>query len=132
MVKAHAAAMLLAVMTLHAQAQSSGFVASASGQPALRVDGKPFLILGIQLNNSSGFPAEFHRLAPAIARTRHLIELGGLVAKAELIELSGDDRAMLYGAFLAIADRLQSEDRERLFALWKRKGKQAFDLEGSG
>ncbi|WP_447411724.1 beta-galactosidase, partial [Clostridium perfringens] len=40
-----------------------------SGMPALQVDGRPFLVLGIQLNNSSGFPAEFHRLAPAIARS---------------------------------------------------------------
>ena len=31
-------------------------------------------------------------------RTRQLIELGGLVAKADLVELTDDDRAALYGA----------------------------------
>ncbi|RRN61735.1 conjugal transfer protein TraD, partial [Caulobacter sp. 602-1] len=30
-------------------------------------------------------------------RTHHLIELGGLVHKAGLVELTGDDRAALYG-----------------------------------
>ena len=33
-------------------------------------------------------------------RTRHLIELGGLVQKAGLVELVDDDRATLLGAFL--------------------------------
>ena len=33
-------------------------------------------------------------------RTRQLIELGGLVVKAELVDLADDNRAMLYGAFL--------------------------------
>ncbi|MFD2429295.1 conjugal transfer protein TraD [Sphingobium scionense] len=32
-------------------------------------------------------------------RTRHLIELGGLVIKAGLVDLVDDDRATLYGAF---------------------------------
>ena len=31
-------------------------------------------------------------------RTRHLIELGGLVVKAGLVDLTDDDRATLYGA----------------------------------
>jgi len=60
-------------------------------------------------------------------RTRHLIELGGLVVKAGLIDLVDDDRATLYGAFLTVADRLRGDDRERTLALWRRKGKRAFD-----
>lgn len=62
-------------------------------------------------------------------RTRHLIELGGLVAKADLIELTDDDRAVLYGAFLAIAAKLRSDDREQALTLFKRKGKRAFENE---
>jgi Conjugal transfer protein TraD len=31
-------------------------------------------------------------------RTRHLIELGGLVVKARIVDLSDDDRALIYGA----------------------------------
>lgn len=61
-------------------------------------------------------------------RTRQLIELGGLVAKAELVELTDDDRAMLYGAFLWMADKLRSDDGAQASALWIRKGKRAFDM----
>ena len=60
-------------------------------------------------------------------RTKQLIELGGLVVKAELVELTDDDRATLYGAFLTVAIKLRSEDREQALAIWKRKGKRAFE-----
>jgi hypothetical protein len=62
-------------------------------------------------------------------RTRQLIELGGLVAKAGLVDLTDDDRATLYGAFLDIAGRLQGAERDNALALWKRRGKRAFDAE---
>lgn len=62
-------------------------------------------------------------------RTRQLIELGGLVAKAGLIELTDDDRAILYGAFLTVAAKLRGEDREQALLLWRRKGKRAFETE---
>ena len=42
-------------------------------------------------------------------RTRHLIELGGLVVKARIAELTGDDRATILGALIWIADKLQSD-----------------------
>ena len=45
-------------------------------------------------------------------RTRQLIELGGLAAKAGLIDLTDDDRAVLYGAMLEIAATLRGEQRE--------------------
>jgi Conjugal transfer protein TraD len=60
-------------------------------------------------------------------RTRHLIELGGLVQKAGLIELMEDDRAVLLGAFLAIAAKLQGAERDQTITLWRRRGKRAFD-----
>jgi len=62
-------------------------------------------------------------------RTRQLIELGGLVVKARLVELADDDRATLYGAFLTVAAKLRGEEREQALVLWKRKGKRAFDAE---
>ncbi|MGV7123221.1 conjugal transfer protein TraD [Sphingopyxis sp. 550A] len=62
-------------------------------------------------------------------RTRHLIELGGLVVKAGLVDLTDDDRATLYGALLTVAGRLQGEDRDNALALWQRKGKRAFEAE---
>ena len=66
-------------------------------------------------------------------RTRHLIELGGLVVKAGLVDLTDDDRAALYGALLTIAGSLQGDDRDDALALWKRRGKRAFNAEaGNG
>jgi hypothetical protein len=59
-------------------------------------------------------------------RTRHLIELGGLVQKAGLIELTDDDRAVLLGAFLAVAAKLHGEEREQALTLWRRRGRRAF------
>ena len=60
-------------------------------------------------------------------RTRHLIELGGLVQKAGLVELTDDDRAVIYGVLLVIAIKLRGEDRDELLALWRRRGKRAFE-----
>jgi hypothetical protein len=62
-------------------------------------------------------------------RTRHLIELGGLVVKAGIVELTGDDRAMIYGALLWMADKLQSDQGNRARALWVEKGTKAFGME---
>ncbi|WP_246263526.1 conjugal transfer protein TraD [Parasphingopyxis algicola] len=59
-------------------------------------------------------------------RTRRLIELGGLVSKAGLVELTDDDRAVLYGAFLGLAGKLSGEQREQAIMLWRRRGKRAF------
>ncbi len=59
-------------------------------------------------------------------RTRHLIELGGLVKKSGLVELTNDDRAALYGGFLELAFALQSETREQTLTLWRRHGSRAF------
>jgi len=59
-------------------------------------------------------------------RTRQLIELGGLVAKAGLVELTADDRAALYGAMLEIAARLRGDDAEQALLLWRRRGQRAF------
>ena len=62
-------------------------------------------------------------------RTRQLIELGGLVVKAGLVELVDDDRATLYGAMLDLAGRANGDDSVNALALWKRRGKRAFDAE---
>lgn len=60
-------------------------------------------------------------------RTRQLIELGGLVAKADLVELTDDDRAALYGAFLTVAAKLRGPDGAQELVLFRRKGKRAFE-----
>ena len=68
------------------------------------------------------------------ARTRQLIELGGLMHKAGLVELLEDDRATLLGLLLEAAEQLQEGGPEgknaaALKARWKRKGMRAFEAE---
>jgi hypothetical protein len=66
------------------------------------------------------------------ARTRHLIELGGLVQKAGLVELTEDDRATLLGAFLELAAALRGmgdDAPEHLRTRWRRRGLRAFDAD---
>jgi hypothetical protein len=66
------------------------------------------------------------------ARTRHLIELGGLVHKAGLVELLEDDRATLLGLLLQAAGQLrggEDEPPEVLRARWRRQGLRAFQAE---
>lgn len=69
------------------------------------------------------------------ARTRQLIELGGLVQKAGLVELLDDDRATLLGAFLEIATALQEEAQPGeetvadLCTRWRRRGLRAFNAD---
>lgn len=59
-------------------------------------------------------------------RTRHLIELGGLVQKAGLIELIDDDRTVLFGAFLRLAEILSGDNAETTIVLYRRRGRRAF------
>jgi len=59
-------------------------------------------------------------------RTRHLIELGGLVAKAGLIELTEDDRAVILGLLIEAAAKLRGPDRDAVLTLWRRRGLRAF------
>jgi hypothetical protein len=72
------------------------------------------------------------------ARTRQLIELGGLVHKAGLVELIKDDRATLLGALLELAGRLRDGEAqgdgeavspEHLCARWRHAGLRAFHAE---
>jgi hypothetical protein len=51
-------------------------------------------------------------------RTRQLIELGGLVAKADLVELT-------------VAAKLRGPDGAQALVLFRRKGKRAFEAEQS-
>ena len=62
-------------------------------------------------------------------RTRHLIELGALVVKAGIVNLTGDDRAIILGALLWMADKLHSDQGQRARELWTAMGKQAFEAD---
>ena len=62
-------------------------------------------------------------------RTRHLIELGGLVQKAGLVDLTDDDRATILGGLMDLADRLQSEGGAALREVFRRRGLRAFEAD---
>jgi len=62
-------------------------------------------------------------------RTRHLIELGGLVVKSRLVELTGDDGSTILGALNWIAGKLQSEEGEHARDVWTKLGKIAFETD---
>lgn len=62
-------------------------------------------------------------------RTRHLIELGGLVVKSGIVNLAGDDRALIYGAMLWMADKLQGEGGRNARQNWAEKGRRAFEAD---
>jgi hypothetical protein len=64
-------------------------------------------------------------------RTRQLIELGGLVAKAGLIALTDDDRAVIFGILAEAAAKLRSDNGEQTMLLWRRRGKRAFGADGT-
>jgi hypothetical protein len=59
-----------------------------------------------------------------------LIELGGLISKAGLIELTGDDRAVIFGLLVEAAAKLRQEEPEQQMAFWRRKGRREFDASG--
>lgn len=63
-------------------------------------------------------------------RTHHLIELGGLVTKAGLVDLTDDDRAALLGGLLELADQLGGVDRFDVVARWRHRGRHVFEAEG--
>jgi len=65
-------------------------------------------------------------------RTRQLIELGGLVAKAGLIELTEDDRAAIFGLLVDAAATLSGPGRDEAITLWRRRGKRAFQQTDGG
>jgi hypothetical protein len=60
-------------------------------------------------------------------RTHHLIELGGLVAKAGLVELTYDDRAALCGILLAAAETHRGDQRTDAARRRRRRGLKAFN-----
>jgi hypothetical protein len=59
-------------------------------------------------------------------RTRHLIELGGLIAKAGLVELTDDDRAVILGLLAEAAAKLRGPERDTVLTLWRRRGHRIF------
>jgi hypothetical protein len=64
-------------------------------------------------------------------RTRQLIELGGLVAKSGIVELTDDDRAVIFGLLVGGAAMLRGEEREQALTGWRRRGRRAFETDAA-
>ena len=56
------------------------------------------------------------------ARTRKLIELGGLVQKSGLATITNDDRALILGALLVIVRALEEPSAKEKRAEWRALG----------
>ena len=68
------------------------------------------------------------------ARTRLLIEYGGLVVKAGLGQLLEDDRATMLGGFFSLCDQLaglEGDPPETVKLRWRRRGLRTFDADAS-
>jgi hypothetical protein len=55
-----------------------------------------------------------------------LIELGGLIAKAGLVELTDGDRAVILGLLVEAAAKLRTDETGDQLTLWRRCGRRAF------
>ena len=64
-------------------------------------------------------------------RTRQLIELGGLVAKSGIVELTDDDRAVIFGLLVGGAAMLRTEERGQALTGWRRRGRRAFEADAA-
>jgi hypothetical protein len=62
-------------------------------------------------------------------RTRQLIELGGLMKKAGIVEITGDDRTLIFGALLWMADRFEGEQGDHARKVWQDWGRVALEIE---
>ena len=62
-------------------------------------------------------------------RTRQLIELGGLMKKAGIVEITRDDRTLIFGALLWMADRLEGEQGDHARKVWRDWGSAAFEID---
>ena len=62
--------------------------------------------------------------------------ISGTVSFFVLVELADDDRATIYGALLEMVGRARGDDAGDdagdTLALWKRRGKRAFEAESEG
>ena len=56
------------------------------------------------------------------ARTRKLIELGGLVQKSGFATIANDDRALILGALMVIAKNLEGPSAKEKRAEWRALG----------
>lgn len=61
------------------------------------------------------------------ARTRTLIQMGGLVAKAKLDQIHEQDKALLLGIFLDAMNQLEGSDNENYKQKCRLLGKEAFN-----
>ena len=59
------------------------------------------------------------------ARTRKLIELGGMVQKSGLVAATNDDRTLILGALLVIARNLEGPGSQEKRERWRVTGKES-------
>jgi hypothetical protein len=65
------------------------------------------------------------------ARTRKLIELGGLVQKSGLVTVANDDRALILGALISLVGELQDREEKEKRAKWRALGDAALKMKST-
>jgi hypothetical protein len=58
------------------------------------------------------------------ARTRRLIELGGLVQKSGLVVIANDDRALILGALILAVQNLKNPEAKEKRERWRAIGEE--------
>ena len=58
------------------------------------------------------------------ARTRKLIELGGLVQKSGLVDVTNDDRALILGTLILAARSLENPESKEKRERWRAIGEE--------
>jgi beta-galactosidase GanA len=119
--RALSCALFAAALSCAASATEPPRVVHRDGRHALMVDGKPYLVLGAQVNNSSGWPEMLPQVWPAI---------DALHANTVQVPISWDQIEAKQGEFdFSFLDTLVTQAREhkvRLvllwFATWKNNG----------
>ena len=106
-------------MRLRGNVWAATFVAVAAATSSANGATKP----GVVSAAYDGFP-----VTPPTPNVIFVCHGFGCKYRAEF-DLTGNDRATIYGALLCVADKLQSDQREHARALWNAKGKQAFEAD---
>ena len=88
------------------------------------------LRIGTLAQRMGAVPSTFSRTIDRMADGGWVVRQESPQSRREiLVDLTDDDRAALFGAFLGLADMLKGEGGEGLVEVWRRRGRKVFEAE---